>query len=141
MSVTRAGPVLRRITELIVRSVDPELVLLFGSAAKGLDGPDSDLDLLVVGNFAGPRHRRGRELRGLLDRYPVRIDLHLLTPAEVAAGRRDPRSWLATLHGHAQTLYRSPPGSAKTPKKERTPSSSDEEVQSNAQKPFYDVTF
>lgn len=32
----------------IVREVDPEAVVLFGSHARGQAGPDSDVDLLVV---------------------------------------------------------------------------------------------
>lgn len=32
----------------IVASVHPERIVLFGSLARGEDGPDSDIDLLVV---------------------------------------------------------------------------------------------
>ena len=33
---------------VIVSAFDPEQVVLFGSVADGSDGPDSDIDLLVV---------------------------------------------------------------------------------------------
>jgi predicted nucleotidyltransferase len=102
MNVERA---LREITALIVRCLDPEQILLFGSVAKGNAGPHSDLDLLVIGDFAGPRHRRGGELRGLLDRFPVRIDLHLLTRQEIDTEARRPYSWLATIRSTALVLY------------------------------------
>ena len=39
---------LRQIVERIVESVQPEKIILFGSAARGEMGPDSDVDLLVV---------------------------------------------------------------------------------------------
>jgi predicted nucleotidyltransferase len=39
---------LREIVRRIVEAVDPEKIILFGSAARGEMGPDSDLDLLVV---------------------------------------------------------------------------------------------
>lgn len=32
----------------IVKRFDPERIILFGSAARGEAGPDSDVDLLVV---------------------------------------------------------------------------------------------
>ena len=32
----------------IAETFDPELVILFGSVATGTDGPDSDIDLLIV---------------------------------------------------------------------------------------------
>lgn len=39
---------LQEVVRRIVEAVHPEKVILFGSAAKGTMGPDSDLDLLVV---------------------------------------------------------------------------------------------
>ncbi len=37
-----------QIVERIVAEIDPASVLLFGSVARGDDGPDSDIDLMVV---------------------------------------------------------------------------------------------
>jgi uncharacterized protein len=42
----------------IVEGFDPVKVLLFGSVAHGTDGPDSDIDLLVVLDDAEPAVRR-----------------------------------------------------------------------------------
>jgi predicted nucleotidyltransferase len=36
------------VVDAVVRAGDPEEVLLFGSVARGDDGPDSDIDLMVV---------------------------------------------------------------------------------------------
>ena len=36
------------VVDAVVRACDPEQVLLFGSVARGDDGPDSDIDLMVV---------------------------------------------------------------------------------------------
>ena len=102
MNLDRALPA---ITSLIVTAVDPDEIVLFGSNAKGIAAAHSDVDLLVIGSFTGPRSRRGAELRGLLDRFPLRFDLHLLTRAEERELRRVPHSWLATIREHAQVLY------------------------------------
>ena len=40
--------VLDEVVQRIVAVADPEKIILFGSAARGELGPDSDLDLLVV---------------------------------------------------------------------------------------------
>jgi len=40
----------------IVRRFAPEKIILFGSHARGTAGPDSDVDLLIVGGVA-PRLR------------------------------------------------------------------------------------
>jgi predicted nucleotidyltransferase len=47
---------LDEVTRRIVASVKPQRVLLFGSAARGRMGKDSDLDMLVV--MREPVHRR-----------------------------------------------------------------------------------
>ncbi len=98
--------VLRHITEFIVRVCDPEAVLLFGSYTKGQDNADSDLDLLVIGNFQGSPYLRGREVREVLSRYPIRVDLHLATLEEVARAADKPYSFLSTILPSSVTLYK-----------------------------------
>ena len=53
--MTISKKVLREIVRRIVAAVQPEKIILFGSAAREEMGPDSDLDLLVVKPC---RHRR-----------------------------------------------------------------------------------
>jgi predicted nucleotidyltransferase len=48
---------LAEIIRRIVRVAAPERIVLFGSAARGEQGPDSDLDLLVI---KPGRYHRGR---------------------------------------------------------------------------------
>ncbi|MDP6115833.1 MAG: nucleotidyltransferase domain-containing protein [Planctomycetota bacterium] len=45
--LTTSGP-LGSLVSQIVELVHPERIFVFGSAAKGVSGPDSDIDLLVV---------------------------------------------------------------------------------------------
>jgi uncharacterized protein len=48
--------ILAEVVRRIVEVAHPDRIVLFGSAARGQMGPDSDLDLLVV--KAGVPHRR-----------------------------------------------------------------------------------
>ncbi len=48
--------ILQEIVHRIVEVAQPENIILFGSAARGEMGPNSDMDLLVVVN--APTHRR-----------------------------------------------------------------------------------
>jgi len=96
---------LRRITDLIVRSCDPEQVLLFGSYAKGQENADSDLDLLVIGDFRESPYLRGHEVKQLLQRFPIRIDLHLITPAEAAFESNRPYSFVSSILPGSKILY------------------------------------
>ena len=97
---------LRSITELIVQCCDPEAVLLFGSYAKGQDNLDSDLDILVIGDFLEAPRLRGHEAQGLLQRYPIRIDLHLVTPEEVAIESRKPYGFLSSVLASSRIIYK-----------------------------------
>ncbi len=76
--------VLQEIVRRIVEAVAPEKIILFGSAARGKMGPDSDLDLLVV---KACEHRRevARAIRACLRGVaPGRgKDVVVVTPADV----------------------------------------------------------
>lgn len=73
------------VVSTIVRGCDPDRIILFGSAAHGTWGLDSDLDILVIADSDLPRHRRATALRLLFDPYPCPMDILVYTPQEVAA--------------------------------------------------------
>ncbi|HYA02263.1 MAG TPA: nucleotidyltransferase domain-containing protein, partial [Syntrophobacteria bacterium] len=53
--------VLTEIVSRLVNAYEPERIYLFGSHARGEEGPDSDLDLIViVPDDALPERRRSR---------------------------------------------------------------------------------
>jgi predicted nucleotidyltransferase len=60
----------------VVDVVDPESVYLFGSVARGQDGPHSDLDLLVVLDELDPAEVVGLKVRVIRAvRTPVPFDV------------------------------------------------------------------
>lgn len=67
---------IREITRRLVAASQPVRVYLFGSAARGDDGPDSDLDfLVVVRDDAPPDVVRGRRLDEALRGIPFAVDV------------------------------------------------------------------
>jgi predicted nucleotidyltransferase len=55
------APVLTEVVRRLVEAYQPERIYLFGSAARGDAGPDSDFDLLViVPDESSPERRRSR---------------------------------------------------------------------------------
>ena len=57
---TRDGR-LEEVVQRLVAAFEPERIYLFGSAARGESGPDSDYDLMVVvADDAPPARRRSR---------------------------------------------------------------------------------
>ena len=81
--VTVDEAVLAEIVQRLVRAVDPDRIILFGSRARGDHRPDSDLDLLLIKPSAAPPHRRViaayRALAGIL----APTDILWRTPQEV----------------------------------------------------------
>ncbi len=55
-------PVLAGIVRRLVEAYEPEKIYLFGSIARGDDGPDSDYDLLLVVSDSAPLERRRSRL-------------------------------------------------------------------------------
>ena len=74
---------INRITEQIIEKYRPEKIILFGSAARGKFGPDSDADFLIIKKDT-PLYGadRIRELSRMLDRN-IPLDLLVYRPEEV----------------------------------------------------------
>ena len=73
---------IRAVGRRIAREFRPQRVILFGSHARGAAGPDSDVDLLVIGPFEGTGFRRSLKILNQLDiRLPV--DLIAYRPEDV----------------------------------------------------------
>lgn len=70
--------VIRRIVEV----ADPEKIILFGSAARGERGPNSDVDLLVVKSDVHRRHLARRIYRHLIG-VGQAVDIVVATPEDL----------------------------------------------------------
>ena len=67
---------------------------------------DSDLDILVIGEFQQSKFIRSLELRDILNQFPISIDLHLLTPEDLKIECQQPFSFLKTLQFQSVSLYK-----------------------------------
>ncbi len=75
--------ILADIVERIVRAAQPERIVLFGSAARGEMGPDSDLDLLVIKGGKFQRNRLTVAIYRALRGNGAPVDVIVVTPEEV----------------------------------------------------------
>jgi len=94
-----------RMVKRIVKKFHPELIILFGSQARGDAGPDSDVDLLVVMPVEGCKFEKGLEITQALWSIPVSVDVIVTTPEEFV-WRKDvvgTIEWPATREG--KVLY------------------------------------
>lgn len=70
-----------RVADRIVERCDATRVVLYGSVARGDDGPDSDIDLLVVMPIIGRRHDTSVRVLNELRDLPVPVDITVVDPA------------------------------------------------------------
>ncbi len=75
--------VLDEIIERIVEVAQPEQIILFGSAARGEMGPDSDVDLLVVKSDVAHRGRLMEEIYMNLFGVGQAVDVIVVTPEDI----------------------------------------------------------
>ena len=74
---------LDKIVDRIVRVASPERIILFGSAAKGTMGPESDVDLLVIKRGDFHRGRLTEEIYMGLWGVDYRVDIVVVTVDDV----------------------------------------------------------
>ena len=72
---------LEKIVRPIVKVTKPEKIILFGSAARGEMGPDSDLDILLV-TACDHRRNTARMIRRELFGIGVSIDIVVAKPED-----------------------------------------------------------
>ena len=74
-----------KIREMVNRIVDrfhPEMIILFGSHARGEAGPDSDVDLLIVMPVKGSRREKAVQIGVALHDIRAPKDIIVTTPED-----------------------------------------------------------
>ena len=95
------------VVDEVVRAVDPAEVILFGSVARGEDGPDSDIDLLVVFDHIGPAEKRPMmaRIRSAIETFAP-VDVIVTDPVEMADRHDDVGSVLYWPVRDGRAVYR-----------------------------------
>lgn len=76
---------LDEIVRRIVEAAHPDRIILFGSAARGRMGKDSDLDLLVIKSGVSHRRRLAQQIRLRMFGVGVPMDIVVVTPEDIEA--------------------------------------------------------
>ena len=79
---TVSDEILQEIVRRIVAAVQPEKIILFGSAAREEMGPDSDLDLLVI-KPCGHRRRTAWKIERSLIGIGIPTDIMVAKPEDI----------------------------------------------------------
>lgn len=91
----------------VVREVDPIEVILFGSVARGDDGPDSDIDVLVVFDHIDPVEKRPMmaRIRSAIQTFAP-VDVIVADSAEMTQRIDDVGSMLYWPAREGRSVYR-----------------------------------
>lgn len=107
-AATNLSLVLDQVVPRVVEVADPDAIVLFGSAARGEMGPDSDIDLLVIKAGAHRRQLAQAIYRGLVGLGQA-VDIVVLTPEDVQRYRHSPAMVVEPALREGRTIYGSWP--------------------------------
>jgi uncharacterized protein len=96
--------VIRRIVEV----AQPKKIILFGSAATGRMGPDSDLDLLIIMPDGIHRRQTAQTIYSSLKRLGLAKDIVVATEGDVHNYGDNPSLVLCPALREGRELYRAP---------------------------------
>jgi len=82
MTETDLKKEIEHICRQIIQKYQPHKIILFGSAAWGTFGTDSDLDFFIIKDDPRPGGERIRDVAGMFE-HTVATDVIVYTPAEV----------------------------------------------------------
>ena len=99
------GKSLRPAIQRIVRELNPEKIVLFGSYAYGNPNPDRDVDLLVIMNTKASYKDRSWAVSRLLLPRPFPVDILVKTPREVKEGLETGDFFLREILSRGKVLY------------------------------------
>ncbi|MGD1952638.1 MAG: nucleotidyltransferase domain-containing protein [Leptolyngbyaceae cyanobacterium] len=108
----RNRDLLSKISSVIVETVEPVQIILFGSRATGRARPDSDYDLIVIeAEPYGPGHSRRQQATKLwleLSKLGISTDILIYSQEEIAKYRKWRNHVVAHAFHEGQILYERP---------------------------------
>jgi predicted nucleotidyltransferase len=96
---------LTELVQRIVEAVHPLRIILFGSAARGEMGPDSDLDVLVVMQDGIHRRETAQLIRRHLRGFGFAKDIAVVTESDIEKYRSDPYMLIKSALDEGRELY------------------------------------
>ncbi|MCL2295834.1 MAG: nucleotidyltransferase domain-containing protein [Methanomassiliicoccaceae archaeon] len=96
-----------QVVEKIAEEFNPELIIVFGSAAKGEAGSQSDLDVLVIMDTELSYYKRAPEVRRKLLGIPLAMDILVATPEEFHTYKDDDRFFIKDIVRTGKIAYES----------------------------------
>ena len=93
------------IIERIVSTAQPKRIILFGSAAEGRMGPDSDIDLLVIMPDGVHRRNTAKTIYKKLSGMGFSKDIVVVTESDILKNRDNPSLVIHPALKNGKELY------------------------------------
>ncbi|WP_212004533.1 nucleotidyltransferase domain-containing protein [Chitinophaga sp. HK235] len=93
------------VVQSLVAKLDPERIIVFGSYAKQMATPRSDLDIFVIQRTALPMPLRTVNIQPMLRNHLPRVDVHIYTPEETDQYATEDHSFVQTVLKTGYTAY------------------------------------
>lgn len=93
------------VVDIIVKNINPDKVILFGSYAYGQPQEDSDLDILVIKDTDSDRYKRTREIKKYLRGIKIPIDVVVYTKAEIEEWKDTKSAFITQILQDGRVLY------------------------------------
>ncbi|MFB3387033.1 nucleotidyltransferase domain-containing protein [Flavobacterium sp. LAR06] len=97
---------IKKLVERIVKCVEPDKVIMFGSYAKGIATNKSDLDLFIIKDTPLPMKQRNEELLPIVNKLLIEVDVHVYTPEEVEEYGSEKYSFVHSVLKTGKVIYR-----------------------------------
>ena len=105
MTLASFEKIIQEVVRRLVGGFHPERIILFGSWARNVAGPDSDADLLVVMPVAGSKREQAVAMDLALAGIPLPTDVIVVTPEEVERYRNCSGTIIREAVREGKTLY------------------------------------
>ena len=99
--------ILNEVVRRVLRVVQPDRIILFGSAATGQMTKDSDIDLLVVEHSAGNRHEESVAISDAVGDVAFPVDVKIIASERFEATKNIVGGIAYPAHKYGRVLYAS----------------------------------
>lgn len=96
---------INNVVDIIVKNVNPEKIILFGSYAYGEPHKDSDLDMLIIKDTDEAKNKRAREIRKHSRGIKIPLDIVVYTSAEVEKWKDTPSAFITKVMQEGRVLH------------------------------------
>jgi predicted nucleotidyltransferase len=103
-----ADSVLSRIIDVIVGSLDPDAIILFGSRARGNAREDSDFDICILKKNISDQRKIARSLYRALYSVGVPVELIVETPDSFNKFKDNPHLIYREIARYGKVVYEKP---------------------------------